>query len=78
MSKQSLLFGFLDKSKCVSVENEIKDAEQEVNETGSNKREVCTRKYGDSYTAFGFVETRNSETSKPQSVVCGDVLSMMR
>jgi hypothetical protein len=30
MSKQTLLFSFLDKSKCVNVESEIKGAEQNL------------------------------------------------
>jgi hypothetical protein len=75
MSKQTLLFSFLDKFKCVSIESEIKGAEQEVNEPVGKERAVCTKKYDDSYIAFGFVETCDSETSKLQCVVCGDVLS---
>jgi hypothetical protein len=75
MSKQKLLFSFLDKSKCVSVKSEIKGVEQEVNEPVREKRAVCTRKYDDSYIAFSFVEMCDSGTSKPHRVVCGDLLS---
>jgi hypothetical protein len=44
MSEQTLLFGFLDISERVSVEIEIKGAEQKVNEPVGKKGAVCTRK----------------------------------
>jgi hypothetical protein len=74
MCKQTLLFSFLDQSIHVSVESAFKVREQEVNEPVGKKRAVCTRNY-DSYIAFSFVEMCDSETSKPQCVVCGDILS---
>jgi hypothetical protein len=69
MSKQTLLFSFIDKSKRVS-------AEQEVSELVGKNRAVCTLKYDDSYIAFGFVETCDNDTNKPHCVFCGVVPSM--
>jgi hypothetical protein len=63
MSKQTLLFSFTDKSKCVGVKSEIKGAEQEVKKPAANKIAVCTQKYDKSYTAFGFTELCDSETN---------------
>jgi hypothetical protein len=66
MSKQTLLFSFLNKSLHVSVEREIKGGEQEMNEPLGENRAVCTRKYGDSYIAFVFLETCDNGTCKTQ------------
>jgi hypothetical protein len=38
------------------------------------KRVVCSRKYDDSYIASGFVESYDTETIKPQCVICDDAM----
>jgi hypothetical protein len=75
MSKQTLLFSFLDKSKRVNVKSKLKGAEQEVNKPVGKNRAACTKNMTILTLHSVSLKHVDSETRKLQCVVCGDVLS---